>query len=598
MRTRAQVYPWRYYCVLLLFIVASIGLFAHLSFIQVVPDVARGYQFLQQQGTARTLRTEVIPGMRGVIADRHGEPLAVSTPVVSLWANPAELLAEKSRWAALARALSTDTASLEQKLERYANKEFMYLQRRLDPSDAEKILSLNIAGVYGQQEYRRFYPAGEVTAHLLGFTNIDDRGQEGIELAYDEWLTGVDGRKQVLKDLRGRVIKDVNLIQSMEAGKNLSLSIDLRLQYLAYRELKAAVKAHNAKAGSVVLLDIQNGEVLAMANQPSFNPNDRSRLSIGATRNRAMTDQFEPGSTMKPLTVMAALETGRFKETTRIDTNPGYLRVGNKTLLDPINYGIVDVAKILQKSSQVGLTKISLGLDGDAIRDMFFRVGLGQDTGTGFPGEAVGVLPEYTKWKPIVQANFSFGYGLTLTPLQLAQAYSVIADRGLKKPVSILKRQQPVVGKAVVAADIAQQVATMLQKVVEPGGTGTRAHLDGYAAAGKTGTIHKIGRSGYADDRYLSLFAGFAPADKPRVVAVIVIDEPRQGQYFGGEVAAPVFSQLVDRSLRILQVPPQLVNADQFDEKKALDKRALGKNIHPNTHPNTHPNNSRVGPLS
>ena len=410
----AKIVRWRFYCVLLALFALLIALVWHLASIQVLPNESKGYKFLQRQGLVRTLRSESIPALRGVITDRHGEPLAVSTPVVSLWAHPKELLSNKENLPDLVKALGLSLGDLKDKLQRFREKEFMYLRRHLTPADAEKVLALDIDGVYAQQEYRRFYPAGEVAAHLVGFTNIDDKGQEGLELAYDQWLAGENGKKQVLKDLRGRVFKDVNLISAAKAGKDIALSIDLRLQYLAYKELKEAVKAHRAQSGSVVLLDAKTGEVLAMANQPSYNPNDRRGIKASMLRNRAMTDQFEPCSTMKPLTVMAALETGRFKPSTEINTHPGHLRVGRKTLLDPVNYGVMDVAKILQKSSQVGLTKISLDLEGDVIRDMFFRVGLGQDTGTGFPGESTGLLPNYAKWQPIVQANFSFGYGVWL----------------------------------------------------------------------------------------------------------------------------------------------------------------------------------------
>ncbi len=557
----AKIVRWRFYFVLLALLGLMISLVWHLASIQIMPNESRGYEFLQRQGLVRTLRLETIPALRGVITDRNGEPLAISTPVVSLWAQPQELRLSIERLAELSDKLSVKPATLKKKLSRFKNKEFMYLRRHMTPADAEDVLALGVSGVYAQQEYRRFYPAGEVAAHLVGFTNIDDKGQEGLELAFNKWLTGEAGKKQVLKDLRGRIFKDVSLISEASAGNDIALSIDMRLQYLAYRELKEAVKAHKAKSGSVVLLDAKTGEVLAMVNQPSFNPNDRSGLKVNALRNRAMTDQFEPGSTMKPLTVMAALETGRFTPTTEIDTNPGFLRVGKKTLLDPVNYGVMSVGKILQKSSQVGLTKISLDLDGDEIRDMFFRAGLGQGTGTGFPGEAVGVLPGYAKWQPIVQANFSFGYGISLTALQLAQAYSVIANRGEKTPVTLLKLNDSVESTTVVQPQIAKQVATMLERVIQKGGTGTRAEIPAYYAAGKTGTIHKVGRNGYADDRYLSLFAGFAPANDPRIIAVVAINEPRAGQYFGGEVAAPVFSALMEHGLRILQVTPDYIPA-------------------------------------
>ncbi|MGH1439243.1 MAG: peptidoglycan D,D-transpeptidase FtsI family protein [Cellvibrionaceae bacterium] len=568
----AKIVRWRFYAISLALVSLLLALVFHLASIQILPNELRGYEFLQRQGLVRTLRSETIPGLRGVITDRHGEPLAISTPVVSLWANPKELLVSKESWPDLVKPLGINIADLEKRLKRYRNKEFMYLRRHLTPADAKAILDMDIVGVYGQQEYRRFYPAGEVAAHLVGFTNVDDKGQEGVELAYDTWLAGDNGKKQVLKDLRGRTFKDVNLIADANAGKDIELSIDLRLQYLAYRELKEAVKAHRATSGSVVLLDALTGEVLAMANQPSYNPNDRRGLKSSALRNRAMTDQFEPGSTMKPLTIMSALETGRFYPSTKIDTNPGFLKVGRKTLLDPVNYGVMNIEKILQKSSQVGLTKISLDLEGDSIRDMFFRAGLGQDTGTGFPGEATGQLPSHSKWQPIVQANFSFGYGLSLTALQLAQAYSVIADSGRKKPVSLLKVNQAPKSEVVVQARYANQVAAMLTRVVQAGGTGTRANISAYQAAGKTGTIHKVGKSGYADDRYLSLFAGFAPAENPRLIAVVVVNEPKSGQYFGGEVAAPVFSALMERGLRLMQVPPDAKQLVQKKERSSTSK--------------------------
>jgi cell division protein FtsI (penicillin-binding protein 3) len=553
---KAKIYRWRFYGVAVLLVLLMLALVWHLIRLQVLPDERRGFEFLQGQGLARTLRTESIPAYRGVVTDRYGEPLAISTPVISLWANPKELLASPEKVPVLAKKLGVPQKQLADKVHRYRNKQFMYLRRQLAPADAKLVLDLGVKGVYGQQEFQRFYPAGEVTAHIVGFTDVDDQGQEGVELAYDQWLTGTSGKKQVLKDLSGRTIKNVGLLSAAEAGKDIALSIDLRLQYLAYRELKATVQAHGAKSGSVVMLDAQTGEVLAMVNQPSFNPNDRSRLKANALRNRAMTDQFEPGSTMKPLTIMAALETGRYTPNTKIDTNPGYFKVGRKTLLDPVNYGVMDITKIITKSSQVGLTKVSLDLEPNDIRDMFYRVGLGQSTGTGFPGESLGLLPNHTRWQPIVQANFSFGYGLTLTALQLAQAYSVIADGGLKKPVSILKLDGKPSSVSVVDKSFAYQVVDMLETVVKPGGTAKRANLENYTVAGKTGTIHKVGKQGYADNRYTSLFAGFAPADNPKIIAVVVVNEPSRGQYYGGEVAAPVFAKVVERSLQLLQIPP------------------------------------------
>lgn len=549
-----QLARWRLVFVVLTLLALAGLLLAHLARVQVMPGEEKGFEFLQNQGEARTLREERIAAYRGVITDRNGEPLAVSTPVLSLWANPK--LVPDQDVERLAKSLGTKPAQLRQRLASNATREFMYLKRHLPPQDANKVLELDIPGVSSEQEYRRYYPAAEVTSHLVGFTNVDERGQEGIELAYDAWLEGHAGSKQVLRDLKGRNIKEVALLKSAESGKDLALSIDLRLQYLAYRELKAAVQAHQAKAGSIVVMDVHTGEVLAMANQPSYNPNDRANLAPAALRNRAITDQFEPGSTMKPITVMAALEAGTVSPHTTIETSPGYIRVGKKTLLDPVNYGTIDVTKIITKSSQVGLTKVALKLQPEVIRNMFARLGFGQVTDSGFPGESAGQLPNYTRWQPIVQANYAFGYGLTVTALQLAQAYTTIAAGGVKKPVSVLRLDAMQEGERVVEPRYTGQLVEMLKTVVQPGGTAIRANLETYPVAGKTGTAHKVGPNGYEASRYRSLFAGMAPADDPRLVVVVVIDEPGAGKYFGGDVAAPVFARVADSALRTLQVPP------------------------------------------
>lgn len=571
----APIARWRFYSVGVVLCV-MVGVAAwHVASLQVLPGKDKGYEFLQDQGQARTLRTESISAYRGVITDRNGEPLAVSSPVQSIWANPQILNESPQSLPALAAALGLDREALATKLKRYRDKEFVYLKRHLPPQRAEQVLALKAPGVFAEREYRRFYPAAEVAAHVVGFTDIDDRGQEGMELAFDDWLSGTEGAKQVLKDLKGRVVKDVQLLRAAQSGKDLRLSIDLRLQYLAYRELKAAVKEHGAKSGSVVVLDTQTGEILAMANQPSYNPNDRSRIHAAALRNRAITDQFEPGSTMKPITVMAALETGRYSPHTPVDTSPGYLRVGKKTLLDPINYGVIDVTKILTKSSQVGLTKLALDMEPELIRDMYFRLGLGQDTGSGFPGESVGVLPNHSRWQPIVQANFAFGYGMSATVLQLAQAYSVIANHGLKRPISLLKVKDRPAGEAVVDSRYTRQLIGMLKTVTEKGGTATRAKLVDYEVAGKTGTVHKVStKGGYEDDSYLALFAGIAPAEQPRIVTVVMINEPSTGKYFGGEVAAPVFAKVAGGALRLMQVPPQnIANAGKNRPTKVVQSQ-------------------------
>lgn len=553
---------WRFYSVVLVSLVLSCALLGRIAMLQVLPGADRGFEFLQGQGNARTLRSEPISAYRGVITDRNGEPLAVSTPVESIWANPQVLLQRPEQWSALSQKLGWNKAELESRLSRFAHKEFIYLERHLPPHEAQEILALDIDGVYTQREYRRYYPAGEVTAQLVGITDVDDRGQEGMELAYDAWLAGESGSKQVIKDLRGRTVKDLGLTKAARSGRPLALSIDLRLQYLAHRELKQAVQKFGAKAGSVVVLDVHTGEVLAMVNQPSYNPNDRASIKTASLRNRALTDVFEPGSTMKPLAMVAALETERFKPYTVIDTTPGYVQVGRKTLLDPINYGELTLSRVIAKSSQVGMTKLALKLEPSIIRNMYYRLGLGQGTGTGFPGEAVGVLPSYTRWKPIQQATYAFGYGLNLTMVQLAQAYSVIASGGVKHPVSLLRKEAAEVpSETVVDTQYTQAVMAMLRQVVAKGGTGTRAKVDAYAVAGKTGTSHKADAGGYAEHRYVGSFVGVAPAADPAIVVAVMIDEPRDDKYHGGQVAAPIFSSITGGALRLLQQPPENASA-------------------------------------
>jgi cell division protein FtsI (penicillin-binding protein 3) len=391
---------------------------------------------------------------------------------------------------------------------------------------------------------------------------MENKGQEGFEYSYDQWLQGEPGSKQVVKDLFQRTIKNVRQVKEARVGKDLALSIDLRLQYLAYRELKEAVKRHRADAGSIVLLDVSTGEVLAMVNQPAFNPNDRANIKIEAVRNRAITDVFEPGSTVKPITVMAALESGKYQEHSLVNTSPGYIKVGRKTLLDPRDYGLIDVSKVIAKSSQVGIAKIGLSLEQERLHEAFFRLGLGQFVGTGFPGEGTGYLPNSRRWHPIEQAAFSFGAGLSVTALQMAQAYSVFASGGIKRNISLIKREQPVEGVRVLDVNIAHAIQRMLAGVAAPGGTALNANTEYYTVAGKTGTSHKVGKGGYDYGRYISLFAGFAPAVNPRLVAIVVIDDPKGKEYYGGEVAAPIFSSLMASSLRILNVTPDKIGAE------------------------------------
>lgn len=568
-----QVARWRFYSVGLVMLALVLLLIIHVASLQVLPNADRGYEFLQGQGESRTLRTDIIPAYRGVITDRNGDPLAVSTPVSSLWANPKIILNAPERLGELAKALEISRAELQARLKRYANKEFMYLQRQMPPQAAQAILEKDIPGVYEQVEYHRYYPAADVAAHLVGMTDVDDRGQEGMELAYDAWLTGESGAKEVLKDLRGRTVKELRLVKAARSGQNLTLSIDLRLQYLAHRELKKAVEESGAKAGSIVILDVLTGEVLAISNLPSYNPNDRSRNWGSGIRNRAITDLYEPGSTVKPWVVLAALEAGKFKANDVIDTNPGYFMVGTKAIKDHQNYGALDMAMAIAKSSNIAMTKIAFALEQDTLRNMYARLGIGQAIGTGFPGESVGNLPMLKPAQKIERANMSYGYALNITALQAVQAYAVIAGGGIKRPVSLLKVDAPPVGEQVVAPQYTKQVKEMLKRVVTAEGTGRRAQAISYSVAGKTGTAFKAIGGSYAAQKQISSFIGMAPVDNPRIVAMVIIDEPAAGGSGtlgnGGYVAAPAFSKVAEDALRMLQVTPDTVVPDsQLAESK------------------------------
>ncbi|MCB1626832.1 MAG: penicillin-binding protein 2 [Xanthomonadales bacterium] len=539
----------RLYAVLLVFGVAGSGLLARAIDLQVLRK-----DFYQEQGDARFLREVPIPAYRGSITDRNGEPLAVSTPVISLWADPGRLLEAADRVGELADALGVDEAGLRDKLEQRREREFVYLERHMSPQKAQRVLDLELPGVNSQREFKRYYPAGEVFGHVLGFTNIDDRGQEGLELAFDHWLAGTPGSKRVIRDRRGRVVETVEQAQPPKPGQDLSLSLDRRLQYLAYRELTAAIVENKATAGSVVVLDVHTGEVLAMVNQPSFNPNNRSRASTSRMRNRATIDVFEPGSVIKPFTVAAALESGRFDPHTVIDTTPGTLAVANHVVRDVSNYGRLDLAGILAKSSNVGATRLAQGMPPEHLWDMYHRFGFGQPTGSGFPGEAPGSLPDPKRWGPVERATLSYGYGLSTTVLQLAQGFAALADGGrMRAPTFVRGSDNP--STAVIDPMLAEQVKTMLETVTAPGGTATRANVDHYRVAGKSGTARKIGVGGY-EARYTSVFAGYAPAEQPRIACVVFIDEPKAGQYYGGAVAAPVFSRVVGGALRLFDIPP------------------------------------------
>ncbi len=512
--------------------------------------------FLKQQGNARTLRVVEDNSHRGMILDRNGEPLAISTPVDSVWANPAEFGAARERWPALARILGLTAADLAQLARRHEGREFMYLKRHVPPSVAEQVTALGIPGVALTREYRRYYPAGVVAGHVLGFTNIDDRGQEGLELAYDRSLRAIPGRVRVLKDRFGNVVETVESVSLPVPGRDLVVSIDRRMQYLVYRELKAAVEAHGARGASAVVLDARSGEVLAMVNEPGFNPNNRVRPASEAFRNRAVTDVFEPGSTLKPFTVAAALESGRFRPDTPVETSPGYVQVGPHTIRDGRNYGKLTVARVIEKSSNVGATRIALALNKNHIWQMLSGAGFGAATGSGLPGEASGVLNPAARWVPVEQATISFGYGMSVTALQLARAYGALANDGKVAEVTLLRRDEAAPAREVMTPATARAVRSMLELAVSGEGTGAAARVVHYRVAGKTGTTHKLAAGGYSGQNWIASFAGFAPASSPRLVMVIMVDDPSSGGHFGGQVAAPVFARAMTGALRLLDIPP------------------------------------------
>ena len=493
--------------------------------------------FLQGQADARHLRTVSLPAHRGMITDRNGEPLAVSTPVDSVWANPQELVPAREYLQALARILDLDIDYLQRLLGRRAEREFVYLRRHVPPATAAQVRALDAPGVYLQREYRRYYPDGEVVAHVIGFTNIDDRGQEGLELAYDDWLRGADGAKRVLKDGRHHVIADVEMIRPAKPGRDLQLSIDRRIQYQAYRELKRAVQRHRARSGSVVVLDSVTGEVLAV------------------------TDVFEPGSTMKPFTIAAALHSGRYDRDSTINTAPGYYRVGGNTVRDEHDNGRLDLTGIIRKSSNVGASKIALSLEPEQLWRVYSDAGFGTSVGTGFPGEVSGVLANYHRWQKIEQATLAFGYGISVTPLQLARAYAMLANDGRLLPVSFLQQDEAPRAESVLAPRVVRSVRRMMEEVVSDRGTAPQARVPGYRVAGKTGTVHKATAGGYAEDRYNALFVGMAPATDPRLVVAVVINDPRGEDHFGGKVAGPVFSRVMSNALRLLNIAPDVESA-------------------------------------
>jgi cell division protein FtsI (penicillin-binding protein 3) len=553
--TEFQAWGWRSVALLLFFTGIAAALGGRAVYLQILDN-----KFLLDQGSQRDLRVIQMPAHRGMILDRNGQPLAVSTPVESVWVNPEGLAPAAARVPELARSLGFAAADIRKLLRDNQDKEFVYLARGLDPYAAERVMSLGIPGVYTQREYRRYYPAGEVTAQVLGFTSVDDAGEEGLELGYNDWLKGVPGAERVIVDRYGRSVQDVENLHAPRPGKDLVTSIDLRLQYLAYRALKQAVLAQHARSGSIVVMDARTGEVLAMANQPSFNPNNREAYSTDDYRNRAVTDMFEPGSSMKPFTMVAALLSGKYRPSSVIDTSPGTLHLAGYTIHDEQNFGRIDLTTIIEKSSNVGASKIALSLEPQLMWQTLDAFGFGRSTGSGFPGETSGSLPAYRGWNPARQATISYGYGVAISALQLADAYATLADGGMRHAPSFMNLQAAPTAQAVVSPAVTAQLRNMLQMVVSGEGTGKLAEIAGYHVAGKTGTAHIAENGGYSPNDYISVFAGMAPATDPRLVTVVVINRPNHGEYLAARVSAPVFAEVMRGALRLLDITPDDLN--------------------------------------
>jgi cell division protein FtsI (penicillin-binding protein 3) len=576
-RLRPPNYRLRLHVVIMVLALATTGLIGKALAVQIL-----GKDFYQRQGDARHLRNVAIPAYRGMITDRNGEPLAVSTPVASLWAQPADVLGEgRERIPELAAALGIGEEPLMQRLVQRADKEFVYLKRHISPDEAAEVTDLGIPGVHAQREFRRYYPAGEALAHVIGYTDIDDHGQEGLELAFEDWLAGKAGSKRVLQDRRGHRVEDVDLLEAEQPGKDLVLSIDRRIQYLAYRELKAAILEHQASGGSVVVMDVPTGEILAMVNQPSYNPNQRDRQRGSTVRNRAATDVFEPGSVIKTFTVAAALESGKVTPETLINTAPGQIQVaGGYTIKDIHSYGTLSVTGILTKSSNVGAIKLAQQVPDEYLYDVFSRFGFGQITGSGFPGESPGVLPDFKRWRPVEKLSMSYGYGLSVTALQLATAYTALANGGrMRAPTFVRGGSNP--DTAIIDPALAQTLLDMLETVTNQGGTARKAAVPYYRVGGKSGTSRKAGAGGYQQARYLSLFAGLAPMSAPRLACVVVVNDPRGQAFYGGLVAAPVFGRVIGGALRLMDVPPDsqllLEAARTADEEMEAAAEAVGE---------------------
>ena len=544
-----QLPAWRSHLLLALIMLSFAGMLTRAIYLQGIRN-----DFLRQKGESRYSRVIELSAHRGMIADRNGQPLAISTPVESVWASPDDVEIGSGQLRELSEILGIPPREIKKRLGE-EGKDFVYLERQLPPDVAAKVVELKIPGIFLQREYRRYYPSGEVLAHVLGFTNTDDNGQEGLELAYQSVLAGKPGSRRVIKDRLGRIVEDVESIKTPKPGQEIVLSIDSQIQYLAYREIKNAVEANRAKAGAVVVLDARTGEVLAMASVPSFNPNNRDDLKAGLIRNRAVTDNYEPGSTLKPFTIAAALETGKYAPDTIIQTAPGTLTIGAATIHDAEKSGALTVSQVIQKSSNVGASKIALSLEPGTMWGMLHDCGFGTAPDSGFPGEASGRLRPYQNWRPIEQATMSFGNGISVSLLQLARAYTIFTNGGMLMPVTFLKRDTLPQGQRVISGNTAQEMSRILETVVQPDGTGPLAQVAGYRVAGKTGTAHKVEGNGYSAHRYIASFVGFAPASNPRLIVAVMVDEPSSGKYYGGEVSAPVFSRVMGGALQILGAP-------------------------------------------
>lgn len=540
--------PWRSRVLFVLLLAGLGGLLVRGIYLQGIHN-----DFLQQKGDARYGRVIDINAHRGMISDRYGEPLAISTPVESIWASPQDVEANPAQVRQLAQILGMNPAELKNRMFDSAH-DFIYLKRQLPPEQAEKVVKMGLVGVSLKREYRRYYPGGEVTSHLLGFTDVDDNGQEGIELALQAKLGGKAGSQRVIKDRRGHIVEDVASLRVPKEGSNVALSLDNKIQFLAFREIKQAVEQHKAKSGSIVVLDAHTGEVLALANWPSYNPNNREKPSVNLLRNHVLTDLFEPGSTMKPFTVAAALELGKITPDTVINTEHGVYTVGGRKIHDTHPEASLTVAQVIQKSSNVGASKIALSMKPEQLWHSLNENGFGTTTGCEFPGEAAGRLRDFNKWKPIEQATMSYGNGISVNLLQLARAYTVFANDGELMPVTLLKQDAEKVGVKVYSATTAREVRDMLELVVKPGGTAPLAQVNGYRVAGKTGTAHKL-EGGHYVDRYVASFVGLAPASNPRLIVAVMINEPSGAEYYGGQVAAPAFSNVMGAALRLLNVP-------------------------------------------